>query len=137
MNRKLRTFLIMFSASIGVLIASTRAQTPLATFHAPPGWYFTPGTYRVTLIARRALVPWPLQASFTVTLSQATVDFLNQHPHKFLPVSIGPGHGLVTDSTGVQGRARTRPVTVPSRACVSVQSPGVASQLNRCVLSRC
>jgi hypothetical protein len=69
-------------------VSPTNPQTPVATFNAPPGWYFTPGTYRMTLIARRALVPWPLQASFTVTLSQATVDFLNQHPHKFLPVSI-------------------------------------------------
>jgi hypothetical protein len=69
-------------------VSPTNPQTPLATFNAPPGWYFTPGTYRMTLIARRALVPWPLQASFTVTLAQATVDFLNQHPHKFLPVSI-------------------------------------------------
>jgi hypothetical protein len=69
-------------------VSQTNPQTPLATFNAPPGWYFTPGTYRMTLIARRALVPWPLHASFTVTLSQATVDFLNQNPHKFLPVSI-------------------------------------------------
>lgn len=44
----------------------------------PQGWRFTPGRYRLTLVAERVVNQRPLEGSVVVTLEPEPLEFLNQ-----------------------------------------------------------
>lgn len=68
-----------------LLIGPNSAQSPFATFNGPSEWYFTPGSYQITLVAERAVADEDLTQTFRVTFTQENVDFLNENKgHAFL-----------------------------------------------------
>ena len=60
-----------------LLVSQGNPQAPVSTFVGPPGWYFAPGTYRVTLIATRQVNTAPLQRTIQVTLTASDIATLN------------------------------------------------------------
>ncbi len=74
-----------------LLLSRETAQSLLGTYFGPPGWYFTPGTWRGTLTAERVKNQRPLVASFTFTLDEERLEILNQGGGTtFLPFEIEP-----------------------------------------------
>ncbi|MGQ0550126.1 MAG: hypothetical protein ACT4PY_10725 [Armatimonadota bacterium] len=64
--------------AVPLLVGPKSAHVPFSVFNGPRGWYFQPGTYRVTLVAFRVVASSPLEASFEFALSAENVDFLNR-----------------------------------------------------------
>ena len=56
-----------------LLVSQGNPQTPLANFNGPQGWYFTPGTYKITLIATRQVNTSPIQRTIEVTFTASDV----------------------------------------------------------------
>lgn len=76
-----------------LLVSQGNPQAPVANFNGPPGWYFAPGTYRITLSAARQVNTAPLQRTMQITLSAAAIAALNEH---------GGGAFLRSDATQVK-----------------------------------
>ncbi len=71
----------MFVADPGPLVVSPASpQQPLGLYVGPEGWAWTAGTYRVTVLAERAVGDAPLRASFAVTFSAPDVQAVSEAP---------------------------------------------------------
>lgn len=74
--------------SVPLLVSPRNAQVPLAVFNGPQGWYFKPGTHRVTLVAHRVVHSAPLEETFEFTISEKEVEVLSSsRGHRFLAFS--------------------------------------------------
>jgi hypothetical protein len=74
--------------SVPLLVSPKNAQVPLAVFNGPQGWYFKPGTHRVTLVANRVVHSAPLESTFEFTISAKDVETLSSsRGHRFLAFS--------------------------------------------------
>jgi hypothetical protein len=60
-----------------LLVSPKSAQLPTLLFIGPQDWAFQPGSYRLTLIAERAVNRRPLERSITITLTPEQIDSLN------------------------------------------------------------
>ncbi|HEX3270712.1 MAG TPA: hypothetical protein VHR15_08680 [Ktedonobacterales bacterium] len=76
-----------------LLVSQGSPQTPVATLIDPAGWYFTPGAYKITLIANRQVNTAPLQRTIQITLTDASIAALNEQ---------GGGTFLREDATQVK-----------------------------------
>jgi hypothetical protein len=71
--------------AVPLLISPRNAQVPLAVFNGPQGWYFKPGTHRVTLVAHRVVHSAPIEAMFEFTMAERDVEILSSsRGHRFL-----------------------------------------------------
>jgi hypothetical protein len=71
--------------AVPLLVSPRNAQVPLAVFNGPQGWYFKPGTHRVTVVAHRVVHSVPLEATFEFTMGEKDVEVLSSsRGHKFL-----------------------------------------------------
>jgi hypothetical protein len=61
-----------------LLVSQGNPQAPVATFIGPAAWYFTPGEYRITLIASRQVNTAPLQRTIQITLTPTDIVALNE-----------------------------------------------------------
>jgi hypothetical protein len=61
-----------------LLVSQGNPQAPVANFNGPPGWYFAPGSYKMTLIAARQVNTAPLQRTIEVKLSADNIAALNR-----------------------------------------------------------
>ncbi len=64
--------------AVPLVVSPRNAQVPFSVFNGPKGWYFAPGTYRMTLTAQRVVSSRPLEAAFEVNFPDKDVDFLNK-----------------------------------------------------------
>jgi hypothetical protein len=62
-----------------LLVSPNNPQLPVAVFTSDPPWKFTAGTYRITIVAQRAVTRSPLEGTFTVTLTEDQVKFLSDN----------------------------------------------------------
>ena len=76
-----------------LLVSQGNPQAPVGTFIGPVGWYFAPGTYKITLIASRQVNTAPLQRTIQITLTDASIAALNER---------GGGTFLREDATQVK-----------------------------------
>jgi hypothetical protein len=75
--------------AVPLVVSPSNAASPLGLFEAPHDWFFGAGTYRFTLTAERVVAGSPLTAEFTVTLSQADIDLLEQPgPDRFITLTV-------------------------------------------------
>ncbi|HEY7093059.1 MAG TPA: hypothetical protein VH393_07765 [Ktedonobacterales bacterium] len=56
-----------------LLVSQGNPQAPLANFNGPQGWYFAPGTYKITLIATRQVNTAPIQRTIEVTFTASDI----------------------------------------------------------------
>jgi hypothetical protein len=56
-----------------LLVSQGNPQAPLANFNGPQGWYFAPGTYKITLIAARQVNTSPIQRTIEVTFTSGDI----------------------------------------------------------------
>ena len=75
--------------AVPIVISAKNAAAPLSLFQAPSGWFFTPGTYTITLTANRVVAAAPVTGQVTLTLSADNVTFLDQPgTDKFLTLPV-------------------------------------------------
>jgi hypothetical protein len=75
--------------AVPIVISARNAEAPLSLFQAPNGWFFTPGTYILTLTANRVVASAPVTGQVTMTLSADNVAFLDQPgAEKFLTIPL-------------------------------------------------
>lgn len=61
-----------------LVVGPSDPQLPICLFMAPTGWFWTPGDYRVTVVANRTVKSDPLSDTFEFTVDQIAVGSLGQ-----------------------------------------------------------
>jgi hypothetical protein len=76
-NETMRTNYVFVSDPAPIVVSPSRTQLPLGLFQAPTGWMWEPGTYRVAIVAYRAVADEPVQSTFKVDLPASIVEQAN------------------------------------------------------------
>lgn len=75
-----------------LVVSPDRAQTPICVFNGPPGWYFEPGTYRLTLIADLVVGTREVSGTAEITPSESEIQMLNESKgHRFITLQARKG----------------------------------------------
>lgn len=73
-----------------LVVSPSSPRLPICLFEGPPGWQWQAGTYQVRILAGREQENNALQSDFTLTLPQASVDYLEAQPRTWVEARTWP-----------------------------------------------
>jgi hypothetical protein len=69
-----------------LVVGPSSPQLPICLFEGPDGWTWQAGTYQVAIVASRGQDAEAMEAAFTVTLPEETVEMITSQPRTWVEV---------------------------------------------------